>query len=335
MSLPVTWRVSVNGRDVTDRMNDFIESIECTDKEGGGDDTATIVFNDNDGQCASPPKGADIEIELDGAMVFKGYTDAPESVVSRGGGMTLNVPCTSTDRRGKVKQRLQHHKDDCTLKEFLEDAAKKAGLSGIKVDPEFAEIKRDYWRAGGESFAHLGRRLAEEFGGTFKIRGKQAVLAKRGGGAPGGGALPTVYITRGDNLIESRIKPFVGRPRFAKARVRWYDRAEAKHKIKDVEIGAAPGADASDFLGEARPDEKSAGDAGKGRKAESEHEGGEGSCTILLAVEAQAGAPAIVSIGKADIDGAFVISSRTHRVNRQGMAETTLELKQPKASGDK
>lgn len=333
MGLPVQWRISVNGIDASDRMNPYIEGIECTDKEGGSDDTATLTFDDNDGQLATPPKGSPVTIEIEGALVFKGYTDAPESVVSRGGGMAMVVPCTSVDRRGKVKERQSFHKDDGTLEDFLEEAAKKAGVKNVRIDPEFAQIKREYWRAGGESFAHLGRRLAQEFGATFKIRGDEAVFSKRGSGsAPGGGALPSVPVIRGVNLIEARIKPFIGRPRFTKARVRYYDPKKSKHLVEDLEIGNDP-TSVDDFLGEARPDKDAAKDAGKGRKAESENESGAGSCTILLAVEAAAGGTATVSGIKPGVDRAYRIASRTHRITRSGMAETSLELKFPQDEG--
>lgn len=328
--LPVEWAVVVNGRPVTASINDFIKSIECTDKEGETADTATLVFDDNDGQCMMPEKGSTIQIQLEGALVFDGFVDAVESIGARGSGMELNVTCTSHDKRSKVKERLGLHKDDATLEAFLSEAAKAAGLDGVKVDPELAKKKRPYWSTGGRSFLQLGRELAEEFGATFKVRGKRAVFAKRGNGStPGGGSMPSVRAVRNVNLINWRITPVESKPRFAKARMRFYDRAEAKWEEEEVEIGTAPGApEAADIGGAARSDKGAAKDAAGGAKTGSEREGGSGDVEILLDVSAWAEGTCNVEI-RPGIDGPYRIASRTHTVHRDNGSATRLSLKQP------
>ena len=250
--LSVPWAVVVNGRPMTDRMNPYIERIECTDKAGETSDSASLVFDDSDGQCVLPPKGATIQIELDGVLTFDGFVDQAESVGARGSGMQLNVSCTAVDKRGKAKERQGLHKDDATLEEFLQEAAKKAGIDSVKVDPDLGKMKRPYWSTDGRSFLQLGRELAEEYGATFKIKGKKAVFAKRGNGtAPGGGALPSVSAIRGDNLISWRLQPYESRPRFSKVRVRHFDRDNAKWEEEEVEVGSAPGAPEAVDLGDA------------------------------------------------------------------------------------
>jgi phage protein D len=329
MSLATQWSVSVAGIDCSDAMNPYILSIETVDKAGGSSDTATLEFDDAEGQCKLPRKGDPVTITLEGVEVFVGVVDDAESSGSRGGGMTLSVACTSVDKRGKVKERQNLHKDNSTLEEFLKAAAKKAGITSVKVDKAFASIKREWWSTEGRSFLQLGRELAEEFGATFKIRGKAATFAKRGeGGSPGGGSLPSVSVVYGDNLISWRIRPYESRPRYAKARLRWYDRKKAKWKQEDVEVGNQPGSDALDIGGQARADQGAAKDAGKGRKTESEREGGAGDVTILLAVEARAEGTCIVSGVRPGVDGSYRIETATHRVSRGG-SETRLSLKQP------
>lgn len=333
MALSVPWRVTINGRDMSDRMNPYIESIECTDKAGDSADTAQIVFDDTDGQCVMPPKGATITIELDGVVVFDGFVDEAESVGARGSGMQLNVSCTSVDKRGKAKQRVGLHKDDATLEEFLQAAAKEAGIESVKVDPSFAKLKKDYWSTDGRSFLQLGRELAAEYGATFKIRGKKAVFAARGaGGAPGGGSLPSVIVERGVNLMSWRLRPNESRPRFGKARVRTFDRKAAKWEEEEIEIGASASApDTADVDPAPRADKSAAKDAAGGRKTESEREGGSGDVTIMLNVEAWAEGGCTVAGTRDGIDGPYRIESRTHSVTREG-SETRLSLKQPQGS---
>lgn len=333
MVLATSWRVSVNGADASSAMNPYLESIEATDGAGGRADSATLVFDDTEGQVKLPTKGDPVEIELQGVRVFKGVVDSAESSGARGSGMQLTVSCKSVDKRGKVKQRLHQHKDDATLEDFLKDAAKAAGLKGIKVDKKFKSIKRKYWSTDGRHFLQLGQELADEFGATFKIQGDEAVFAARGGGeTPGGGTMPTVRAVRGENLLTWRITPKETRPRYAKARVRWYDPQEAKWKTKDVEIGAAPDGPAVEDLPVApRASEDHAKDAGEGRRAESEREGGSGEVTILLDVAAFAEGTCEVAGTRPGIDGPYRIESRTHSVSRQG-ATTRLSLKQPQGS---
>ncbi|WP_298959000.1 late control D family protein [uncultured Methylobacterium sp.] len=332
--LSVPWAVTIGGRPMTDRMNPYVESIEVTDKPGETGDTATLVFDDTDGQVMLPPKGAPITIMLGGAKKFEGVTDAPESSGSRGGGMQLTVHCTSHDKRSKVKERRSLHKDDATLEEFLKAAAKEAGIDSVKVDKALGSIKRPYWSSEGRSFQQLGQELADEFGATFKIRGKTAVLAARGGGAtPGGASLPSVRAVRGDNLISWRLSPSESRPRFAKARVRYYDRRAAKWKQEDVEVGASPGASSGasgvvDLPPAPRADKDQAKSAAKGRKTASEREGGSGEVTLVFAVEACAEGTCVVEGVRAGIDGSYRIESVVHRVSR-GPSTTTLQLKQP------
>lgn len=334
MSLPVPWQILVGGIDATERMNDYIESIECSGHAGGKGDDARLTFNNKGGRLRAPPKNTPVIIRIAGRTRFKGFTDAPESVVSRGGGRLLEIACSAMDKTGKIKQGLHLHADDATLKDFLEEAAKAAGIT-ITVDKAFADFKRPYWSTGGRDFLRLGQMLADDLGATFKIRGTQAVFAARGSGAaPGGGTTPTIRAIAGKNLIECRIRPYEGRERFAKARVRRYDRDKAKWFNEDVEIGDVPGkSGVRALLTEARPDAESAKRAAQGRKTDSEREGGSGSCTILYDPDVEVEGTCIVEGVDGSADGSYRIESWRDRINRGSKAEQELELKQPPDDG--
>jgi phage protein D len=237
MAWSVSWEVTVDGEPMTDQMNPYLMSIDISDKDGTSSDTATLIYDDSDGQVQFPPTGARVVIAIDGVEVFEGITDEPRSTGARGQGMILTVPCKGFDSRGKVKESLNFHKDDATLQDFMDDAAKRAGVKSVLIDPELAQIRREYWSPGGANFLHLGENLARELGATFKLQGDTAVLAKRGeGGSPAGGTMPTVTATRGDNLLSWDIAPKSERPRHQKARVRWFDRKGAKFKEEDIDI---------------------------------------------------------------------------------------------------
>ncbi len=334
MSLPVDWQIMVGGIDASSRMNDYIERIECSGHAGGKGDDARLVFNNKGGMLSAPPKNTPVSILIEGRLRFKGFADAPESVVTRGGGRLLEIACSAIDKTSKVKQGLHLHKDDATLKDFLEASAKAAGVT-IQVDKELGEYKRPYWSTRGRTFLRLGQMLADELGATFKLQGNKAVFAGRGGGlAPGGGSTPTIYATAGINLIECRIRPYEGSPRYAKARVREYDRKKAKWKNHDVEIGDVPGGSDVRALLEDRPDEESAKRSGKGRKTDSEREGGSGSLTILYNPDVEVEGTCIVAGVDPSSDGRYRIETWRDRITRDAGAEQELEIKQPQGSDE-
>ena len=173
MAWSVSWSVTLDGANMTDRWNPYLTSIEVSDKDGTASDTANLTFDDSDGQCILPSNGGRVVIALEGMKVFEGTVDEVRSTGARGQGRLLTVSCKGFDSRGKVKEPQDFHKDDATLQAFMDDAAKRAGLKSVRIDPDFAQIRRDYWSADSESFIHLGERIARELGGTFKIQGRR------------------------------------------------------------------------------------------------------------------------------------------------------------------
>ncbi|WP_108459212.1 phage late control D family protein [Devosia naphthalenivorans] len=329
MAWKVAWRVLVDGQDATDGMRPHLISVTVTDKDGTASDTCSLEFDDSGGQISLPRDGAKVQVYLDGVLVFSGTVDSVRSSGTRGGGRTLSVGAKGFDAKGKTKEPQSHHMDDATLQQFLDEAAAKAGLSGIQIDPAFANIKRDYWSADAESFLHIGQTLARELNATFKIRDDKAVLAQRGQGTSAvGGAMPTVVGIVGQNVISWSIAPITSRRKFAKTSVRYFDRASASFKSMVVETGIV-GADAVNEVRSAAADEDQARAIGEGRKTEGEREGGEGSVELNLAVEAQAEGTFILSGARPGVDGTYRIVSVVKKADRGGGSTTLLELKQP------
>lgn len=234
-----SWSVSLDGRDITSAMNPYVQSIDVTDKDGASSDSCSIVLDDTKGQIKLPRAGGLIVVRLEGTQVFKGTVDEINSTGARGQGRIITVSARGFDTAGKAKAPLDFHKDNATLQEFLNDAARRAGVSSVAVDPAFGNVRRDYWSADNESFVHLVERVAREFGGTFKLRADEAVLARRGTGmTPSGKPMDSLTATYGENLISWNISPFVGRPRGKKARAKFYDKKTARFETREVEIEA-------------------------------------------------------------------------------------------------
>lgn len=86
------------------------------------------------------------------------------------------------DTGGKVKEPQQRHFDDMTVEDILKAAGEPAGITDIRIDPDLASLVRDYEHMDDESYVAFGERLAEEVGGTFKIRNDAAIMAKKDSG---------------------------------------------------------------------------------------------------------------------------------------------------------
>ncbi|WEJ33850.1 late control D family protein [Devosia sp. SD17-2] len=325
----VDWRVLADGRDMTAAMRPFLISVSISDKDGTAGDTCQLQFDAAGGQITLPQNGGKVQVYLEGVNKFDGVVDSVRFALSRGGGRTLNVGAKGFDANGPVKQPQSFHMDDGSLQQFLDKAAKTAGLSGIQIDPSFAAITRNYWSAEAESFLHLGQKLARDLGGTFKIRGERAVLAKRGTGiAPSGVALPPVIGIVGQNVIGLDIEPISTRDRFKTAAVRYFDRAEAVFKTIRMETDDERARVDRESLTIAA-DENQARMIAEGRKADSKREGGGGSVTLDLDVTAQPEAPFILQGAYPRVDGTYRIASVTNKADRSGGSTTSLELKEP------
>ncbi len=339
MTKKAIFAVVINGANMTAGMAQYVISIRVSDKAGSSGDTASIELDDRGGQIALPQPGALMAVSLGFAetgvgLVFSGTVDEVRSRGTRGGGMTVIVSAKGFDTKGKARQPQQRHFDQKTIQEILTEAGKDAGITDVKVDPEFASIKRPYERMDDESFVALGERLASELGGTFKISGTAAVLAKKNGGiAPGGAALAVVTAQRGLNLQSWDVAPFLGRARFKKVRARFYDAKEAKWKEVEAET-TIEDADAEFTSRYAEPDEEKAKQKVANDKAESERGAGEGTVVIEGNVMAQPEGLCLIVGARPGIDGSYRIDSVDHEYSRGGFT-TTLSLKQPQGTAGK
>lgn len=329
MAWDVTWKVFVNGNDKTSKFKPSLISITIKDKDGTAGDSCSLRLDDSNGRAIMPPSDGNLVVYLQGVKKFEGKIDKIRSRGSRSGGRVLSISAKGFDTKGKVKDGQRWHKDDATLGDALQHAAKKAGLSGIKVDPEFASIKRDYWSPDGASFLAWGQRLAREHHATFKIRGDKAVFAKRDSSD-----LPEVHGTYGDNLISWDIAPKTSRRRFKKSRIQYFDRNKAEYMNEEIDFGDNT-AEATNEIRTIVADKDQAKTNLKARKSEADREGGEGSAVLNLTVNAQAEAPFRLSGARPGVDGQYRIVSVTLRARRSGGSTTSLELKQPKGSAGK
>jgi phage protein D len=187
----------------------------------------------------------------------------------------------------------------------------------------------------GESFLHFGERIAREIGATFKISNDVAILAKRNGGRSASGQpLAIVQAAYGDNLISWDIAPVTGRPRYSKAKTRYYDKKLGTWKTEDVEI-EDDNADAEFTSRYPAGDADEAKRNSESRKADSERGKGEGSITIDGNSDAQPEGTVVLSGSRPGIDGTYRIDTVQHDFSRSTGWVTRLDIKQPHGNAGK
>ncbi|WP_336810838.1 phage late control D family protein [Bosea sp. MMO-172] len=335
--------VLIDGKDITPGLVAVVTSITVVDGDGEKADSATIDLDDSNGQIALPRVGAKIEVGLGwegdiGAVIcFEGKVDDLKSTGGRGQGRMLSISAKSADTRGKLKQNDDKHKDDATLGDVASEWGKDAGLADVKVHPDLAKIKRDYWSMDRESFLSWAARTASEIGATFKVMGERAIFVPRSSGQSASGK-PLAKITAawGENLISWNMSPVQSRDEYKTFEANFYDRKEAKWKTKTFdakEVGS--GIEASKTKRFSSADEDSAESDAQSEGKESDREKGGGSVEIDGNPAAQAEAECQLSGTRPGIDGTYRVEKVTHRYTRSSGFTTTLDLKQPKGEAGK
>lgn len=324
----VKWGVVIDGQDLTNAWAPTLIDISVTDKAGEASDSCDLTVDDTGGQIRIPSERMPIQVILDGARVFSGFVEKPQWSISRSAGRLLKIKAKGLDTGGKAKEPQAFHLDDTDLAGYLTKLAEGAGIN-IRVDPDLGALQQDYWAADGESFIAVGERLARKFGGTFKIRGDQAIFAKRGEGlSPMGQAMGTIDAIVGKNVISADITPKDPRRQFSAGRARWFDRASASFKESDLDFGNHD-LDALHLVRNLSADKGEADAVLDARKRDGKREGGTGSVQLDLTVGAVVGGKCRIVRARPGIDGTYLIETVKHSASRTGGATTSLDLKQP------
>lgn len=318
--------VVVGGTDISGLLNPILISLSVSDRAGQASDSASLVIDDTGGRVVMPPPGSPVVIALgfEGSgvgTVFEGVVDEVRASGSRGSGRTISISAKGVDTRGKGKEGQRQHFDDTTIGDAMKKAGQTAGFS-VEVASELASIARPYIALDDESFIAFGERIAREVGGTFKVIGKRAVLAKRNGG------MSAVTAAWGVNLHDYDIAPILGRPVEKEALSRWYDPKKAEWQEEKSDTGTEGGKTTKPArftqADKDRAKEQSGSDA-----AESDRKSGEGSVTIEGNTGAQPEGLCIVIGCRPGVDGTYRIEGVNHEYSRGGFT-TRLELAQPK-----
>jgi len=238
-------RVTVDGKDITDRLRPRLVSISLVEKREGEADQLTIVVDDTDGRTPLPPTGGTIAVQLgwkQGDGVRVGLVDKGRFVIDEishsGPPDIITLTAHAADFTGKMKQRRDTSYHGTTLGTLVKEIAGRhnlkarcaARLAGIAVTAKAQSRTSD--------LAFL-RKLGREHDAVATIKRGTLILSPIGQGTTATGApLPTIAIER--NKADAHQFRISKREEVTGVTAAWHDCKGAKKH--NVTVGDKDGA---------------------------------------------------------------------------------------------
>ncbi|QDC38392.1 contractile injection system protein, VgrG/Pvc8 family [Sphingobium fuliginis] len=233
------WRVTLDGKDLTDKMRPRLVSLSLSEKRGDEADQLDIVLDDSDGMLAIPKEGAALQIQLgwkQGRDVTVGLVDKGsfkvDDVSHTGPPDQVRIRARAADFTSAIRNRREQSWKNTTLGAVLKDIAGRNGLT-LKVAADLSSIALPSITQNRESDIAFLKRLGRENDAVATIKDKHMIFARKGAGTTTSGkALPTLTITRrdGDGHTWSRQK----RDGQEGVTASWHDKKGAKRQTFTV-----------------------------------------------------------------------------------------------------
>jgi phage protein D len=239
------WRVTLDGKDLTDELRPRLISLRLTEKRGDEADQLDIAIDDSDGLMAIPRLGVILTVKLGwkaGSDVETGLIDKGRfkvDAVDHGGAPdALTIRASSADFTAGLKIRREKSWHDTTIGAIVSDVAGRnklkprcAGkLSGIAVKT-FAQSR--------ESDMALLRRLGREHDAIATVKAGCLLFSPIGAGVtPSGAAIPSATVRRRDG--DGHRYSVEKREEHTGVTASWHDRKGAKRET--VTVGDASNA---------------------------------------------------------------------------------------------
>ncbi|WP_159977807.1 MULTISPECIES: contractile injection system protein, VgrG/Pvc8 family [unclassified Novosphingobium] len=329
------WRVTLEGVDMSDRLRPRLISLTLSEKRGDEADQLDIVLSDHDGMLAIPPEGAVLRLQLgwkQGRDVTPGLIDKGsfkvDDVSHSGPPDQITIRARAADFTSEIRNRRAHSWTNTTLGAVLTEVAGRNGLTP-RIAPALASIALPSATQSRESDVAFLRRLGRQNDAVATIKDKHLIFAPKGGGQTSDGRpLPTLTIRRrdGDGHNWQRQK----RDGQGGVTAKWHDRKAAKQQT--VTEGKAEGAKK---LRKVYSDEASAKRAAAAENARLKRAPATFEITLALGrADAYPEASVKVAGYKPMIDGTWLVSEVTHRLDKSGGFKTDLRMEVGAHSSD-
>ncbi len=200
-TLKPQYVITVDGVNITNKLNARLMSLSLVDNRGFEADTLTIVIDDSDGMITLPKMDATINVQIGFNLLVDRGDFVVDAVSHTGAPDVITISAKSADFRGKLlepRNKAYHQK---TIKQIVDEIAERNDLEAW-VNIELGETKIQDRQQRNESDANFLTRLANEFDAIATIKKGTLLFLKRGDSKTARGKeLPTIIITRsqGDN----------------------------------------------------------------------------------------------------------------------------------------
>lgn len=227
-----SYRLQVNGNDITPQVSGRLVNLTLTDERGDKADQLDLVISDHDGRIPIPPTGSEIQVWIgwEGDLTYKGKFLLDEASHS-GPPDILTVRARSADFVSPLKQKRQESWHKLTLGIILGIIAGRSGLMPV-LDRSLYGIQIDHIDQTDESDHNLLLRLGQRFDAVHAIKDGRLIFAPAGSGLTATGqAIPTVTLHRQEGDTHTFSK--TDRPnRYTGVQAHWHDTETGEQKTE-------------------------------------------------------------------------------------------------------
>ncbi|WP_293937637.1 phage late control D family protein [Iodobacter sp.] len=192
------FAIHLNGKDITGRLDDRLESLTITDNRGGEADQLDIVLQDHDGLLEIPPRGAELSISIgweETGLINKGSYKIDE-VEHSGSPDKLTLRGRSAEMNGSLNLKRERSFHGKVLGDIVATIAKQNKLKS-KISPSLAKKNVAHIDQTNESDMNLLTRLGDQFDAIVTVKEGHLLFMPTGHGETvSGKPMPAITITR-------------------------------------------------------------------------------------------------------------------------------------------
>lgn len=229
------WSVSLDGKDLTDKVNPRLSSLTIAEKRGDEADQLDIVLNDPDGKLQIPPDGAVLTVALGWergsglplGLVAKGRYKVDEAKF-RGPPDQITIRARSADLAGGIRVRKERAFVGHTVKQIVSAIAADNGLTP-RIDAALGAKTVPALGPGAKSDAALLRLLGKRFDAVATVKAGALIFAPIGKGQSASGK-PLGSVTIDRTMTGTVDYGRTARQAYDGAEASWHDKSTGKRK---------------------------------------------------------------------------------------------------------
>ncbi|QNI03592.1 phage late control D family protein [Halomonas sp. SH5A2] len=195
-----SYRITLDGTDITPRINGRLISLTLREQRGLEADQLDITLTDHDGHLAIPPRGAELHVAFGWqheGLVDKGRFTVDE-IQHSGTPDQLTIRASSADMRGQLPGKRTQSWHELTLGEIVSTIASRHDLEPV-VAATLKGIRLGHIDQTEESDLNFLTRIGERFDAIAAIKAGRMLLTVAGEGLTASGqAMTPITLTRRD-----------------------------------------------------------------------------------------------------------------------------------------